>query len=144
MKILIQRSKQSSVKVEGEIVGKIEHGMVLFVCFEQDDNEEKIDLAIHKLINLRIFEDENNKMTFNILQTKGSFLSISQFTLSWDGSGGHRPSFDRSMPPKQAKLMYAIFNKKLKEHCMVESGVFGAMMEVAITNDGPVTFQLSF
>lgn len=144
MKILIQRSKQSSVKVENEIVGKIDHGMVVFICFEQEDTEEKIDMAIHKLINLRIFEDENNKMTYNILQTKGSILSVSQFTLSWDGSGGHRPSFDRSMSPNQAKLFYAIFNKKLKEHLPVETGIFGAMMEVAITNDGPVTFHLNF
>lgn len=144
MKIVIQRSKLSKVLIDGELVGQIPKGMVLFVCFEAGDTEEIIDQAIYKIINLRIFEDENEKMTFNLAQTQGEVLSISQFTLSWDGSRGHRPSFDKSMAPNEAKLMYAVFNKKLKEHVPVAQGQFGANMEVQITNDGPVTFYLSF
>lgn len=144
MRIVVQRSKQSRVLIEKEIVGQIEKGMVIFVCFETGDTEETIDQAIYKITNLRIFEDEQEKMTYNLDQIKGEVLSISQFTLSWDGTRGHRPSFDRSMAPREAQLMYAIFNKKLKEHVPVSQGQFGANMEVQITNDGPVTFYLSF
>jgi len=144
MKVVIQRSKHSSVKVEDKIVGEITHGLVVFVCFENGDNEEILDQAIHKIINLRIFEDDQEKMMFNVSQTQGQILSISQFTLSWDGSRGHRPSFDKSMNPTEAKLLYAIFNKKLKEFVPVAQGIFGASMLVSIENDGPVTFSLAF
>lgn len=144
MKIVVQRSKQSRVIIDKEVVGQIDKGMVLFVCFETGDSEETIEQAIYKIVNLRIFEDEQEKMTYNLTQVKGEVLSISQFTLSWDGTRGHRPSFDRSMAPREAQLMYAIFNKKLKEHVAVSQGQFGANMEVQITNDGPVTFYLSF
>jgi D-tyrosyl-tRNA(Tyr) deacylase len=144
MKVVIQRSKHSSVKVEDKIVGEITHGLVVFVCFENGDNEEILDQAIHKIINLRIFEDNQEKMMFNVSQIQGQILSISQFTLSWDGSRGHRPSFDKSMNPTEAKLLYAIFNKKLKEFVPVAQGIFGASMLVSIENDGPVTFSLAF
>jgi D-tyrosyl-tRNA(Tyr) deacylase len=144
MKVVIQRSKHSSVKVEDKIVGEISHGLVLFVCFETGDNEEIIDQAIYKITNLRIFEDDKEKMMYNVSQVKGQILSISQFTLSWDGSRGHRPSFDKSMNPTEAKLLYAIFNKKLKEVVPVAQGIFGASMLVSIENDGPVTFSLAF
>lgn len=144
MKIVIQRSKNSKVLIDGELIGEIQKGIVLFVCFEAGDTEETVDQAIYKIINLRIFEDENQKMTYNLSQIAGEILSVSQFTLSWDGTGGHRPSFDRSMAPNEAKMMYAIFNKKLKEHGPLAQGQFGANMEVHITNDGPVTFYLSF
>ncbi len=144
MKIVVQRSKQSSVIVENEVIGSITHGLVLFVCFETGDVEETIDQAIYKVVNLRIFEDDNEKMMFNVAQVEGQILSISQFTLSWDGTRGHRPSFDRSMNPTEAKMMYAIFNKKLKEHVPVAQGIFAANMTVNIQNDGPVTFYLTF
>lgn len=144
MKIIVQRSKHSKVLIDGDIVGQIQKGIVLLVCFETGDSEEVIDQAVYKIVNLRIFEDQDEKMTFNISQIQGEILSISQFTLSWDGTRGHRPSFDRSMAPTEAKLMYAIFNKKLKEHVPVSQGQFGANMELIITNDGPVTFYLSF
>jgi D-tyrosyl-tRNA(Tyr) deacylase len=144
MKVVIQRSKHSSVKVEDKIVGEISHGLVLFVCFETGDNEEIIDQAIYKITNLRIFEDDKEKMMYNVSQVNGQILSISQFTLSWDGSRGHRPSFDKSMNPTEAKLLYAIFNKKLKEIVPVAQGIFGASMLVSIENDGPVTFSLAF
>jgi D-tyrosyl-tRNA(Tyr) deacylase len=144
MKVVIQRSKHSSVKVEDKIVGEITHGLVVFVCFENGDNEDILDQAIHKIINLRIFEDDQEKMMFNVSQIQGQILSISQFTLSWDGSRGHRPSFDKSMNPTEAKLLYAIFNKKLKEFVPVSQGIFGASMLVSIENDGPVTFSLAF
>ncbi|MFZ4712241.1 MAG: D-aminoacyl-tRNA deacylase [Bacteriovoracaceae bacterium] len=144
MKMVIQRAKKSSVTVEGVVVGEIDHGLVVFVCFENGDNEEIIDQAVYKVVNLRIFEDEKEKMMFNVSQVQGQILSISQFTLSWDGSRGHRPSFDRSMNPSEAKMMYAIFNKKLKELVPTAVGKFGANMMVSVQNDGPVTFTLAF
>lgn len=144
MKIVIQRSKHSVVYVDNNVVGEIPHGMVVLVCFEKGDTEESIDQAIYKIINLRMYEDTDQKMKFNILQTKGEILSVSQFTLAWDGTGGHRPGFENAMPPNEAKMMYAIFNKKLKTHVPVQCGVFGAMMSLVIENDGPVTFYFSF
>jgi D-tyrosyl-tRNA(Tyr) deacylase len=98
-----------------------------------------------KILNLRIFEDDKGKMNLNISQVNGAILSISQFTLSWDGKKGHRPSFDKSMPPEKAKVYYAIFNKKLADAGIkVERGVFGEQMDVSLINDGPVTFHLEY
>jgi len=145
MKILVQRVINSSVEVEEQIIGSINAGFLLYVCFEVDDDMEKIDQGIQKILNLRIFEDSEGKMNQNILQTSGEILSISQFTLSWDGKKGHRPSFDKSMPPQNAKIFYRTFNDKLKESGVtIAQGQFGAEMKVKSINDGPVTFFLEF
>lgn len=145
MKVVIQRVNEARVEVDTEIVGAINKGLLLYVCFEIDDQEHNLDLAIEKLVNLRIFEDDKERMHFNIKDTKCEILSVSQFTLSWDGSRGHRPSFDKSMPPNQARLMYALFNKKLRENGIkVSEGKFGANMQIHSVNDGPVTFFLNF
>ena len=145
MKVLIQRVLSASVTVNEEVIGSIEHGYLLYVCFENQDTVNSIEQAVNKIKKLRIFEDENSKMNHDIFEKKGAILSISQFTLSWDGSKGHLPSFEKSMPPQQAKIFYRTFNDKLKESGLnVESGLFGAEMKVVSTNDGPVTFILNF
>lgn len=145
MKVVIQRVLEASVQVEQEIIGEIKNGLLLYVCFETNDSESTIDKAVTKISKLRIFEDENQKMNFDIKQCSYAILSISQFTLSWNGSGGHRPSFEGSMEPNKARLYYSLFNKKLRETGIkVEEGKFGANMEVSSKNDGPVTFFLEF
>lgn len=145
MKAVIQRVNNASVSVEGSIIGEIESGFLIYVCFETTDKLETIDLLVNKIINLRIIEDNESKMNLNILQHTKQILSISQFTLSWDGKKGHRPSFDKAMPPNEAKLFYRKFNDKLESvGVKLSRGQFGADMKVNCENDGPVTFFLDF
>jgi D-aminoacyl-tRNA deacylase len=145
MKIIIQRVEKASVSVENEIVGEIKYGLLILVCFEQGDDESKITKCCEKILKLRIFDDSDGKMNLNITQVNGEILSVSQFTLSWDGSGGHRPSFEKSMPPQEARLKYSLFNRDLRSRGInVQEGKFGAFMKVSSINDGPVTFTLSF
>lgn len=142
MKVVLQRSKASKVTIDGKIHGKINHGYVALVSFTDGDNAEIIDKMIKKIINLRVFEDENEKMNLSILDTKGSILSISQFTLYADATKGNRPSFINAMKPDEATKLYDLFNEKLSEFLKVETGIFGADMKVEIYNDGPVTIIL--
>jgi D-tyrosyl-tRNA(Tyr) deacylase len=142
MKVLVQRVKSASVEIQEEVKAQIDKGYLLYVCLEEGDDTESVDKMIYKILNLRIFEDAEGKMNNNISQVGGAILSISQFTLSWDGSKGHRPSFEKSMKPAQAKLLYHLFNKKLAESLPLYEGVFGAEMDIISINDGPVTFQL--
>ena len=142
MRVLIQRSKSSKVTIDGKVNGQIDHGYVLLVGFTEGDNEAIIDKMIDKILNLRIFEDENGKMNLSILDTKGSILSISQFTLYADCSGARRPSFMNALNPNEATKLYDLFNKKLSEFIHVETGIFGSDMKVEIYNDGPVTIIL--
>jgi D-tyrosyl-tRNA(Tyr) deacylase len=145
VKIVIQRVQEASVTVDSEIIGQITNGLLLLVCFEQGDSDEVLHRAIEKISKLRIFDDENGKMNRDIQSVKGEILSVSQFTLSWDGSGGHRPSFEKSMPPQEARLKYALFNRELRQKgLVVKEGKFGAFMKVSLVNDGPVTFILNF
>ena len=142
MRVVVQRSLNSSATIESNVVGEIEQGMVILVGFTHNDSENDIDYIIHKLLHLRIFEDENGQMNKSILDTNGDILCISQFTLYGDCRKGNRPSFIEAMAFEQAKELYEIFNKKLSEHIHVETGIFGADMKVSITNDGPVTVLL--
>ena len=142
MKVLVQRSKNSKVTINEKINGEIDHGYVLFVGFTNGDNEIIIDIMINKILNLRIFEDENEKMNLSILDTNGSILSISQFTLYANTKEGRRPSFTNALNPTEASKLYDLFNKKLKEKIHTETGIFGADMKVEIYNDGPVTIML--
>lgn len=145
MKVVVQRVQEASVSVDQEVVGAIKHGLLLLVCFEQGDPEDALQRAVEKIIRLRIFDDENGKMNLDIQAIKGEILSVSQFTLSWDGSGGHRPSFEKSMAPAEARLRYALFNRELRSRGIeVKEGKFGAFMKVSLVNDGPVTFNLQF
>lgn len=140
MKVVVQRSKQSSVSVNNEIVGQIDHGLVVLVGFTHGDSLEDIEYIVNKLIHLRIFDDENGVMNKSLLDVGGSILSISQFTLYANTVKGRRPSYVDALNHNEAKPLYELFNQKLREQNIhVETGIFGAEMEVKITNDGPVT-----
>ena len=142
MRVLVQRSKKSSVKVDNKVVGQISKGMVLFVGFTAGDSEENIDYLIQKILKLRIFDDDNNVMNRNILETNGEVLSISQFTLYADTKKGNRPSYIKALNSKEASILYQKFNEKLSKYIKVETGIFQSEMEVSITNDGPITIML--
>ena len=142
MRVLVQRSKKSSVKVDNKIVGQISKGMVLFVGFTAGDSEENIDYMIQKILKLRIFDDDNNVMNRNILETNGEVLSISQFTLYADTKKGNRPSYIKALNSKEASILYQKFNEKLSKYIKVETGIFQSEMTVSITNDGPITIML--
>jgi len=143
MRIVLQRAKNAAVTVEGNVVGKISHGVVLLVGVTHDDTEEDAAYLASKVANLRIFEDDEGKMNHSLLDRSGEVLSVSQFTLYGDCRKGRRPSFTQAAKPEQAKQLYDRFNELLREQGLtVETGQFGAMMEVSFTNDGPVTFIL--
>ena len=139
MKVILQRSKKSSVSVDNKVVGSIDSGLVILVGFTEGDNETVIDKMINKIINLRIFNDENNIMNKSILEVGGSILSISQFTLYADVKKGRRPSYIKALNGDQSIKLYDLFNEKLKQYINVATGIFGADMTVNISNDGPVT-----
>lgn len=142
MKIVVQRVKESCVKVDGSIVGSINYGYMLLVSFTRGDNENIIDYMVNKVLNLRIMDDENHVMNKNILEVGGSILSISQFTLYGDTKRGNRPSYVNALNGSMAIQLYDLFNEKLSKHIHVETGVFGTDMEVSLINDGPVTIIL--
>ena len=142
MRILVQRSLESSVTEDNKIVGSIDKGLVLLVGFTYGDDCSKIDYLINKVLNLRIFDDENGVMNKSILDVGGSILSISQFTLYADTKKGNRPSYINALGGQEATKLYDEFNRKLSQHIKVETGIFGADMKVSITNDGPVTILL--
>ena len=143
MKVVLQRSLNSKVEVYNKVVGSIDKGLVILVGFTSGDDIEKIDYMVNKIVNLRIFDDENGVMNKSLLDTNGSILSISQFTLYVNTKKGNRPSYIEALNGNLASPLYDLFNKKLKEQgVIVETGVFGADMKVSITNDGPVTIIL--
>ena len=142
MRVVVQRSLESSVLVNNEEVGKINKGLVLLVCFHVNDSLDKIDYMIKKILKLRIFDDDNGVMNKSIIDIKGEILSISQFTLYADTTNGNRPSYINAMKSKEAEKLYNIFNNKLRESIKVETGIFGSDMKLNIINDGPVTIIL--
>ena len=139
MKVVVQRSKKSSVEVDNVVVGSIDKGLVVLVGFTHGDDIHDIEYLVDKIINLRIFDDENGVMNKSILDVNGSILSISQFTLYADTLKGRRPSYVNALKNIESKPLYYLFNEKLREKIKVETGIFGSDMKVAITNDGPVT-----
>lgn len=143
MKLVVQRSKKSKVTVNNKIVGKIDNGLVVLVGFTHTDSIEEIKKLTKKLINLRIFDDENHIMNKSILDVKGSILSISQFTLYADCKKGNRPSYINAMKANEAKKLYELFNEEIRKYDVnLETGIFQADMLVEINNDGPVTIIL--
>ena len=143
MKVLIQRVLSSSVTVEDKIVGKIDKGLLIFVGFTEGDSEKEINYMVDKIINLRIFDDENGVMNKSLLDVKGSILSISQFTLGADASKGRRPSYIKALGGDSASVLYNKFNQKLKDtNIPIEEGIFGADMKVNLINDGTITIML--
>ncbi len=143
MRILVQRCDMAQVSVSEKVVGKIGKGVMVLVGFTQDDNEEKINYMVDKVINLRIFDDENGVMNKSLLDVGGSILSVSQFTLYGDASKGRRPSYVNALRGEESIKLYDLFNQKLKcKNVEVETGIFGADMKVQLINDGPVTIML--
>ena len=143
MKLVIQRVKRASVEVDKKIVGKIGQGFLVLLGVGPEDDKEKANFLIQKLIKLRIFEDEKGKMNLSIKDVNGELLIVSQFTLYADCSQGNRPSFTNAAKPDKANELYEYFIKKCeKENISVEQGVFGADMKVELLNDGPVTILL--
>ena len=142
MRVLVQRSLNSKVTVSGKVTGEIDKGLVLLVGFTEGDSEKEIDYLVNKTLNLRIFDDENGVMNKSLLETGGSILSISQFTLYAETNKGKRPSYVKALGSEEASKLYDLFNEKLREHVRVETGIFGADMLVSIQNDGPITILL--
>lgn len=144
MKSLLQRVSQASVTVEGKVVGQIGPGILVLLGLEKGDSESDIDYHVKKLLELRIFPDEQGKMNRSVTDVGGGLLIVSQFTLAASCRKGTRPSFDNAMPPDKARRSYELYLSRLREATAltVETGEFGAMMNVALTNDGPVTFLL--
>ncbi|WP_028611792.1 D-aminoacyl-tRNA deacylase [Paenibacillus harenae] len=143
MKVVVQRSKQAKVVIEGEIAGSIEHGLVLLVGITHEDTEADIRWMADKIAGLRIFEDESGKMNLSVTDTGGQLLSVSQFTLYGDCRKGRRPNFMAAARPEQAEQLYDKFNEALRSlGLIVETGRFGAMMDVEFVNSGPVTLIL--
>ena len=140
---LIQRVKWAKVEVENQTVGEIAHGLLVLLGVEQGDTQEKSDRLLEKVLNYRIFSDEQGKMNLNVQQSGGSLLVVSQFTLAADTQKGLRPSFSKGAPPALANKLYEYFIQKCGEKLPVSTGQFAADMQVSLTNDGPVTFWLN-
>jgi D-tyrosyl-tRNA(Tyr) deacylase len=140
MRVVVQRAKNAKVIVEGETVGQIDFGLMLLVGVTHSDTKEDAAFVADKIANLRIFEDESGKMNLSVLDVGGAILSVSQFTLYGDCRKGRRPNFMEAAKPDHALEIYRIFNEELRQKGLkVETGKFGAMMDVQFTNDGPVT-----
>lgn len=143
MRVLVQRSGEASVVVNGKTVGTIDGGLVLFVGFTNGDTLEKVKFLAKKCVNLRVFPDENDVMNKSILDFGGKVLSVSQFTLYGDAHKGNRPSYIDALKNDEAKPLYDQFNKELRNLGVeVETGIFGADMDVQLVNIGPTTIWL--
>lgn len=143
MKVLVQRVLEAQVEVDSKVVGSIDKGLLLFVGFTNTDTSKEIDYLVNKVINLRIFDDDNGIMNKSLIDIKGSVLSVSQFTLYADSSKGNRPSYINAMSGDKSIKLYEEFNTKLKEHNIpIQTGIFGADMKVSLINDGPITIML--
>jgi D-tyrosyl-tRNA(Tyr) deacylase len=140
VRVVVQRSKEAQVTVNGEAAGQIARGLMLLVGITHEDTSEDVRYIADKVAHLRIFEDESGKMNFSVKDIEGQILSVSQFTLYGDTRKGRRPNFMQAAKPDQALEMYELFNQCLREQgLIVETGKFGEMMDVTFTNWGPVT-----
>lgn len=140
MKLVVQRVKKAEVKVDGNIIGKIDKGFLVLIGIKVGDTKEQADYLVKKLCNLRVFSDENDKMDLSIKDVKGKLLIVSQFTLYGDCSQGNRPSFIEAARPEEANPLYEYFcNQCELNNIEVQKGIFGADMKVELINDGPVT-----
>jgi D-tyrosyl-tRNA(Tyr) deacylase len=143
MRIVVQRVKEAQVKVEGQVVGKIGKGVLVFFAVHKEDTPEKTKWLAQKLIHLRLFPDEHDKMNLSLEDVHGEVLIVSQFTLYGNCIEGRRPDFIEAAPPAIARPIYEKFIDDVKKHIpKVETGVFGAYMEVSLINDGPITFLI--
>ncbi|MCJ7580063.1 MAG: D-aminoacyl-tRNA deacylase [Candidatus Aminicenantes bacterium] len=144
MKIVLQRVKKASVEIGGKVHCRIDQGVCLFVGVEKGDSLDEATRLAQKIVDLRIFPDAQGKMNLSLLEKRGKVLAVSQFTLAGSTAKGRRPSFDRAEEPQLAEKIFDSFVQKIKDSGLeVEKGVFGALMEVCLINDGPVTFILA-
>lgn len=140
---LLQRVNQASVSVDGNTVGAIEQGLLVFIGIEKHDHKQQADRLLQRLLNYRIFEDPDGKMNLSLKDTRGGLLLVSQFTLAADTNKGNRAGFSTAMEPGAAAQMFAYLCEQARQiHPLVQTGRFGAHMQVSLTNDGPVTFRL--
>ena len=142
MKVLVQRVKNAKVEVDKKIIGQIDTGYMLLVSFTQSDTKEIIDKMVRKVLSLRVMDDSDGVMNLAIDPTKDKILSISQFTLYADTSKGNRPSYLKALRGEESSLLYDYFNQELRKYIEVETGKFGADMDVSLINNGPCTIML--
>lgn len=143
MKLVVQRVKKAEVKVDGNIVGKIDKGFLVLIGIKVGDTKEQADYLVKKLCNLRVFADENGKMNLSLKSVEGQLLIVSQFTLYGDCNNGNRPSFIEAAKPEEAIPLYEYFCEECaKQGLEVQKGIFGADMKVRLLNDGPVTIVI--
>ena len=142
MKLVIQRVKSASVSIDGRVYNAIQQGLLLLVGVGPEDQQEELDYAVRKIVNMRIFSDDEGKMNLSVKDIQGEILSVSQFTLFADTKKGNRPAFTGAAKPDMAEAFYQEFNQELAKEVPVEAGVFGADMQVELVNDGPVTIIL--
>lgn len=142
MKLVIQRVKSASVSIDGRVYNAIQQGLLLLVGVGPEDQQEDLDYAVRKIVNMRIFSDDEGKMNLSVKDIQGEILSVSQFTLFADTKKGNRPAFTGAAKPDMAEAFYQEFNQELAKEVSVEAGVFGADMQVELVNDEPVTIIL--
>ncbi len=143
MRILVQRVKEASVEVDKKIVGSIEDGLLVFLGIHKDDDADQTGYLVNKLLNLRIFQDDKGKMNLSVKDKGGEILVISQFTLYGNCNKGNRPDFMQTKEPRIAEKIYDKFAREIKQSIgAVQTGTFGAYMQVSLINDGPVTFMI--
>ena len=142
MKVIVQKCEKAKVIVDDKVVGKCNFGLMLLVGFTYEEKDNVIEKMARKIVNLRIFEDENNVMNKSLLDVGGNILSVSQFTLYADANKGNRPSYIKALNGEDAKILYDKFNEELRKYTKVETGFFGADMKVDFTNLGPTTIIL--
>ncbi len=140
---LIQRVSEAQVAVDREIIGKINRGLLLLLGMQKDDVEGNVSRMLNKVVNYRVFPDDEGHMNLSLLDINGELLIVPQFTIAADTKKGLRPSFSSTAPPAQAQALYDVFVIQASNLCSIQTGVFGADMKVSLTNDGPVTFMLS-
>lgn len=140
---LLQRVSQANVSVNGKTVGAIEQGLLVFIGIEKQDQKQQADRLLERLLKYRVFEDHEGKMNLSLNDSNGGLLLVSQFTLAADTNKGNRPGFSTAMEPKAAEQIFAYLCERARQaHAIVQTGQFGAHMQVSLTNDGPVTFRL--
>ena len=143
MKIVLQRVKQAKVTVDNKVTGEINRGMLILLGVHKDDSEQQADFLVNKCIELRIFPDDEHKMNLSLQDVNGEALIVSQFTLYGNCKKGRRPSYTDAAPPEKGERLYEYFIEKMREQSIaVQTGIFGAMMDVELINDGPVTIIL--
>ena len=142
MKVVVQKVNEASVTVNNKLINRIDKGLLLLVGFTQNDNIDNIKWMVNKVINLRIFKDDNNIMNLSVKDIKGSILSISQFTLYGDANKGNRPSYINALNGELAEPLYEEFNKLLNNEIETKDGIFGEDMKISLINDGPTTIIL--